>query len=311
MSARAPGAGRAVPGEPAVPALLRMGWTFVRTTSGLGWRLLQRQAPLALAAGPLGRGVSRASSAVLRSQGRDLDPAELPRTHPHATGRVLVLVPDSADGEESWSTGHDAYGGSYPSRLSALLGWTPVHVRATPASADPGAAADLSALLQRVVDHWPVPVERIALLGAGDGGLALRAATAVTTLEGRPWQELVDHVVLLGTPHLVAEPASGGLPLGRDADEELAGIVASDRARVDLAPLAHATYTVITRRARLEHNLLGSLLGNLVWWRDRARLRRRRAHELFPTAAVVHVDDAGAPLLNHPEVQRALLDWLA
>ncbi len=294
------------------PAVLRLGWTFVRTTAGFGWKLLQRQTPLALAAGPLGRAGATRRTATLRSNGRDVAVTDdLAVTYPHATGRIVVLVPDSEVDETSWNEGHEQYGGTYPSRLAALLDWTPVHLRAAPPRPATEVAADLSGLLQTLVDHWPVPVERVALIGAGDGGLALRAAAAVPALGESTWQQFVSHVVMLGTPHLVVEPARGSLALGKGLDEELAGIVTTDVAVVDLAPIEHAAYTVITRPARLERNPLGALLGNLVWWRDRSRLRQRRAHHLFPTAEVVHVDDARAPLVNHPEVQRALLDWLA
>ncbi len=308
MSVDAPGAGS----RTEAPAVLRLGWSFVRNTAGFGWRLLQRRTPLALAVGPLGRDTATRRSAAVRSNGADLAPdTDLGDRYPHATGRMLVLVPDSTHDESSWNVGHESCGGTYASRLSALLDWTPVHLRAAPPSTDPGAAAELSALLQRLVDRWPVPVERVALVGAGDGGLALRAAGAVPALGGGTWQQLVSDVVLLGTPHLVVAPARGSMPLGQGIDEELAGIVTSEVAAVDLAPIEHATYTVITRRARLERNPVGALLGNLLWWRDRARLRQREAHHLFPTATVVHVDDASAPLVNHPEVQRSLLDWLA
>lgn len=292
------------------PAVLRLGWAFVRTTTGFGWKLLQRQTPLALA-GPLGRAPAVRSTATLRSNGSDVEvTGDLAATYPHATGRIVVLVPDSEVDETSWNAGHEEYGGTYPSRLAALLDWTPVHLRAAPPRASSEVAADLSGLLQMLIDRWPVPVERVALIGAGDGGLALRAAAGVPALGERTWQRFVSHVVVLGTPHLVVEPARGSIGLGKGLDEELAGIVTTDLAAVDLAPIEHAAYAVITRPARLERNPLGALLGNLVWWRDRSRFRQRQAHHLFPSAEVVHVDDARAPLVNHPEVQRALLDWL-
>ncbi len=38
----------------------------------------------------------------------------------------------------------------------------------------------LAALMQRVVDEWPVPVTRVALVGHSMGGLVIRAAGAVS-----------------------------------------------------------------------------------------------------------------------------------
>ncbi|WP_110206102.1 hypothetical protein [Nocardioides daejeonensis] len=309
MSAEAPEADRT-----AMPAAVRIGWAFVRTTAGFGWRLVQKQAPLALTAGPLGRAVAKSrTSAALRSAGRDVLPSEegLLGAYPHATSRILVLVPDSAEDEGCWSAAQEQTGGSYASRLASLLDWTPVHLRCAPPSLEVDRAAEVSALVQRLVDHWPEPVQRVAVVAHGDGGLALRAAAAVRSWSATPWQGLVSDVVLLGTPHLLVDPPAGSLAMGRQLDEELAGIVTSDRVAEAVEPIPAARYVVITRPARLERSTVGSLMGSLLWWRDRSRLRRRSAQQLFPTASVVHVEDSRLPLTNHPEVQRALLGWLA
>ena len=66
----------------------------------------------------------------------------------------------------------------------------------------------MAALLDRVVQAWPVDVRRLALVGHSMGGLVLRAACAVSTDSESPWTDLVTDVVCLGTPHLGA-PLSG------------------------------------------------------------------------------------------------------
>ena len=63
--------------------------------------------------------------------------------------------------------------------------------------------------MQRLVEEWPVDVERVALLGHSMGGLILRAACAVATGEDRPWVARVTDLVTLGTPHLGAPLAAG------------------------------------------------------------------------------------------------------
>lgn len=302
------------PERPLLTSVVRMSWSFVRQTAGSGWRLVQRQAPPALTAGPLGLAVSGARVApMLRSAGQEVvtAPDALAVAYPHATGRLLFLLPDSTEDERVWQRGTQERGGTYASRLHALLDWTPVHLHAAaPAREDDGTAA-LAALLQGVVDNWPVPVERVAVIAHGDGGLALRAAAGVASWTTRPWQELVSDVVLLGTPHLLAHGVIGTTGIGRHLDEELAGIVTEAQVAADVEPIPGASYTVITREARLERSLVGAVLGNLLWWRDRSRWRRPTAQHLFPSADVVHVKDATLPLTNHPEVERALLDWLA
>lgn len=299
--------------RPASSGVVRWGWSLVTQGAGLGWRLVQRQAPPALTAGPWGRAVlGGRTRAAVHSAGRAVAPTSeaLERAFPHATGRLLILLPDSTETERVWSAGVESSESSYGSRLARLLDWTPVHVRAPAPGPTPDGAASLAALLQNLVDHWPEPVERIAVLAHGDGGLAFRAAAGVVSWGSAAWQRLVSNVVLLDTPHLVAADAGGATAVSRHLDEELAGVVTADRVNADIDPIEHASYVVITRRTRLDRSLVGTLLGNVLWWRHRGRWRRPEAHHLFPTAAVVQVVDGSTPLTNHPEVQQALLDWL-
>ncbi|MFS3127871.1 hypothetical protein ACLM5J_05665 [Nocardioides sp. Bht2] len=300
-----PGASTEQIGLPAVA--FRLGARLVRTASGLGWRLVVRQTPRALAFAR----ATTVNAAPVRLRRRGVDIAvraeELRGAYRDATDRLLLLLPDPSQSETVWD-GDDS---GYADRLERLLGWTPVQIRVPAPSGDGGAAVgvELSALLQNLVDGWPTPVSRIAVLASGDGGLALRSAGAVATVDPQAWQRLTTDVVLLGTPHLVVPTTAGSSPLGRGLEAELAGVVDEERARPDVPELS-ARYTLITRRARVEGNPIGSLLGSLVWWRERSRRRPRQARELFPSAAVHHVGDAKQSLAAHPEVQDALLRWL-
>lgn len=291
---------------------------LLRTGTSLGMRVLGlTRAPLALAA-PLIRPRSAvgAAPAVVRHGGEDLpaaalDPDRVARAFPRATGRLLVLVPDGADDETSWSHGTEHTGATYADRLATLLSWTPVHLRVDPAT-DPGElAVEVSSLLQRLVQAWPVEVDRIAFLAHGSGGLAVRAACGVSHTEGQSWTGRVSDVIALGTPHLAVPSRRTTSALGRDLEERLAGITTVDRADPEVPALPAAAYAVVTPSARVEPNLLGGLLGNVLWWRQRVTLRPRRAHALFPTAQVHHVDTRDLPLANHPDVHTALLAWLA
>ena len=58
--------------------------------------------------------------------------------------------------------------------------------------------AALTALLQRVVEGWPVPVTRIALVGHSLGGLVMRAAGAVASEAEELWSRCVTDVITLG-----------------------------------------------------------------------------------------------------------------
>ncbi|WP_344045198.1 hypothetical protein [Nocardioides panacihumi] len=277
---------------------------------------------------PLGRvaGDPRRPVIALRVEGRDqpVAPDVLARLARNDTGRVLVLVPTSGGDERTWLPGIEQTGATYGDRLAALLGWSPVTLRHDPWAYDAeagvaGGALALAALLQRVVDGWPVPVIRMALIAAGDGGLLARSALGVRVPGSRPWTDLVSELVALGTPPLgtpVGAPRPGP---GRRLEEELSGVVAVDAAVLDVSALEHVDYLLVEDRAlagtrpigrALGTTLgitLGITLGGLLRWGRPAR----GVHDLFPTAERFAVATHRCPLANHPQVHDALLRRLA
>lgn len=288
------------------------------TVARLAWRLtgLARRplaVPLAIAAVPLTRiGAERDTLVALRSGGRDVEAAEVAAT---ATGdRVVVLVPPPGRDERVWDSGRDHTGATYADRLGALLGWDAVHLRIAgdPVEAvGPAAAVALSALLQRLVDAWPVPPARICLLGYGAGGLLARNALGLVASEPGPWQSQVTDLVALGTPPygVTSAPVSGGL--GRRIDEQLAGIAVLDEAVVATPPRAGVDYIVVSDAATTRPNRIGRVLGDLLWWRHKGVGRARRVRDLFPGAERLVVATGATPLSNHPEVHDFLVRRLA
>lgn len=264
---------------------------------------------------------------TLRVGGRVVEPqpTALADAFPKATGRVLVLVPGWGETEDAWEQRTAVSGGSYGSRLEAEAGWTPVHLRANSGLSVAENGVALTALLQRLVDHWPVGVRQVALVGHSMGGLIIRAGCAVATPVERPWTDLVTDVVTLGTPHLGADLARGvhhgsrllaRLPevagLGRVLDHRSPGVRDLERGLPDLPPLPHVRYRLVSAALGSERNPLGWLLGDLLVRRGSATGSTRRALRLFPDADVLHVPNADHfALLDHPEVHRALARWLA
>jgi pimeloyl-ACP methyl ester carboxylesterase len=203
--------------------------------------------------------------------------------------------------------------------MLADLGWTPVLLRANTGLPVRENGAALAALLQQLVDGWPVGVERIALVGHSMGGLVFRAASAVVSDVPAPWARLVSDVVTLGTPHLGAPLAWGvghgsrGLarlketaPFGRILDWRSRGVhdlVAGLRA--DVPPLPQARYHLVSG------SVLGGPVGDLLG-DGLVRPRSARGAGLFADADVLHVERTDHfGLINHPEVARALTEWLA
>ncbi len=213
-------------------------------------------------------------------------------------------------------------------RGAGAEGWTPVLLRANSGLPLRENGVALASLLDRLVEQWPLPVERIALVGHSMGGLVMRAAAAVVAgEEPQAWTRLVTDVVTLGTPHLgaplAAQVATGSVALGRMPESAAFGRILdwrSDGVRdlvlglaEDVPALPHARYRLVSATlSRSPHHPVGRLAGDLLVRVPSAYGQSRGGRTLFPGAEVLHVGGTGHfGLLNHPRVERALLDWLA
>ncbi len=139
-----------------------------------------------------------------------LEAEALAAAFPDATGRVVVFLHGWCESDDHWRRGRERRGTTYGEELTGD-GWTPVFLRANSGLSVRRNGAELAGLLEGLVDAWPVPVERIALVGHSMGGLVIRAAGAVQG--GHRWPALLTDVVTLGTPHLGA-PLAGGVHRG-------------------------------------------------------------------------------------------------
>lgn len=269
---------------------------------------------------------------AVRSEGRDVPPEtdHLAAAFPDAYGRVVVFVHGLCENEAYWNRWRERTGTTYGETV-ADAGWTPVFLRANTGLGLRENGVALAALLQRLVEEWPVPLQRIALVGHSMGGLIVRAAGAVVHLAEhraeRRWADLVSDVVTLGTPHLGAPIARGighgSRGLGRRRETAAFGRILDQRSvgvhdlvaglAEDVPPLPHARYRLVaaTVTARQRHPV-GHLVGDLLVRVPSAYGRDRHGRHLFPGADVLHLgrtDHFG--LLNHPEVHRALREWLS
>jgi hypothetical protein len=264
----------------------------------------------------------------VRRHGRDvtLERESLAEAFPEAGERIVVFLHGLCETESYWSKGRAELGTTYGEMLAGR-GWTPVFLRANTGLGLRANGVALSALMQRLVEEWPVEATRIALVGHSMGGLIFRAAGAVASTVHPPWTDRVSDVVTLGTPHLGAPIARGighgsrrlqVLPetaaFGRILDWRSLGVhdLVAGLAE-DVPPLPHARYRLVaaTLTARTRHPV-GHVVGDLLVRVPSAYGRDRYGAELFPGADVLHVGRADHfDLLNHPRIHRALQDWLA
>ena len=267
-----------------------------------------------------------AISMAVRAHGADvpLDRDGLADAFPEATGRVVVFLHGLCENESYWNRWRERTGTTYGEMLAGE-GWTPVFLRANTGLGLRANGVALSALMQRLVEEWPVPVTRITLVGHSMGGLIVRAAGAVAVES--PWTDLVTDVVTLGTPHLGAPIARGighgSRGLGRLPETAAFGRILDWRSvgvhdlvaglAEDVPPLPHARYRLVAATITADkRHPVGHVVGDFLVRVPSAYGRDRHGQQLFPGATVLHLgrtDHFG--LLNHPEVHAALARWLA
>jgi pimeloyl-ACP methyl ester carboxylesterase len=101
--------------------------------------------------------------------------------------------------------GHD-----HGAALAAELDATPLYLHYNSGLSIPDNAHQFAGLMAQLLAAWPVPVERLVLLGHSMGGLVARSALeqakakAESSAAGRAWPQQVSDLVCLGTPHFGA-----------------------------------------------------------------------------------------------------------
>jgi len=151
-----------------------------------------------------GNGLSTPMQLVHERRVLPVEREALSRAHPGATPRVVVLVHGLMSTEIVWRM-HDFE--DYGARLARDLGYTPLYVRYNSGLHISENGEALDALLERLVDAYPVPIEEITLLGHSMGGLVVRSAAHAAACRPDPprhWLSLAKRAVYIGTPHLGA-----------------------------------------------------------------------------------------------------------
>src|SRR5919197_531313 len=138
-----------------------------------------------------------------------LDAQSLTAAFPNATARLVVFLHGLMGTEFYWDWGARGAHDNYGERLSSDLGYTPLYLRYNSGLHISENGRSVAALLEDLVEGWPVELQEIALIGHSMGGLVARSACCQGSESGRRWTGLVRHVVSLGTPHLGAPLEQG------------------------------------------------------------------------------------------------------
>lgn len=157
-----------------------------------------------------------AISMRFRRAGRELllDRFGLRSRLPDATPRLLVLLHGLCMNDLQWQRGGHDHGDA----LARELGYTPIYLHYNTGLSVSTNGRILAQLMERLYDAWPVPIERLVMLGHSMGGLVARSAIHHGALIQRGalrWPARVDDLVTLGTPHQGAalERAGHGVDL--------------------------------------------------------------------------------------------------
>lgn len=114
-----------------------------------------------------------------------------------ASPHLLLLAHGLCMNDTQWRrSGHD-----HGETLAQALGCTPVYLRYNSGLHTSTNGRELAALLEQLAAAWPLPLERISIVGHSMGGLVARSAVQVAREAGQRWPGLLRELVFLGTPH--------------------------------------------------------------------------------------------------------------
>lgn len=233
----------------------------------------------------------------------------------------------------------------FGARLRADCGLTPVYVRYNTGLHVSENGRTLALLLDELVSSWPVPVERLVLVGHSMGGLVVRSACHIGTEDGHAWPRMVRDLVTLGSPHHGAPLAKaihlaawllrrvpeasafadildlrsagirdmrfGALHDDDWRDEDRRMLVGDTRRVVPLHAACRHTFITATLSPVADHPV-GWALGDLLVRTDSAGGRCREHTIPVPPDCVVHLGGlTHFDLLDHPAVYEVLRGVLA
>jgi pimeloyl-ACP methyl ester carboxylesterase len=283
-------------------------------------------------------GSDLAEPMAIRVRGRVVEPAEFPAAGP----RIVVFLHGLFETELAWRYGG---GETYGERLARDLGATPVDIRFNSGRHISENGRSLADLLELLVATWPVPVERIALVGHSMGGLVARSACCHGFERGDSWIAPVRHTVTLGTPHTGAplesavhyasaalgaaaetRPFAGFLRRRSSGIRDLrsGSLVDEDWRDRDREALRAAACREVPLLEGVAHHFVAAtittsashpaarLIGDWLVLQPSASGRSRTRVIGFRDEDGMHVGGAHhLALLNHPAVYEQLRDWLA
>lgn len=164
----------------------------------------QREAVLAALNGVLGDHLDASDNPLaismrLRKDGRPLTLGRqaLEQEFPRPGARLVVLVHGLCMNDLQWRREGQDHGAA----LARDLGYTPLYLHYNSGLHISTNGRAFAALLEQLVQAWPVPVRELVVIGHSMGGLVSRSACHYARRAGHAWPRRLKKLVFLGTPH--------------------------------------------------------------------------------------------------------------
>lgn len=140
---------------------------------------------------------------ALRCQGQRFEQAGLPaiRNLAPANGRLLLMIHGLCRNDLQWDAQYEGRPVNHGERLAADLGLAPLYLRYNSGRHVSENGRELAAMLEQLLESWPVPVEEVSVLAHSMGGLLIRSAVHYAREAGLCWPQCLKRLVFLGTPH--------------------------------------------------------------------------------------------------------------
>ncbi len=116
---------------------------------------------------------------------------------PQLGGQPLVLIHGLCMNDLQWTR----HGHNHGAVLERELAYTPLYLRYNSGLHISLNGRALAQQLERLLQQWPQPVERLVLVGHSMGGLLARSALHYAAQAGHTWPQRLSDLVFLGTPH--------------------------------------------------------------------------------------------------------------
>jgi pimeloyl-ACP methyl ester carboxylesterase len=132
-----------------------------------------------------------------QSKAIPLDSKSLEDTYSTINGKILLMVHGSCMNDIQWTRKEHNHGAA----LAKELNKTHIYLHYNSGRHISFNGKNFNELLEKLVLHWPVPIEELVIVAHSMGGLVARSAMYYGHQQQKTWTEHLKKIVFLGTPH--------------------------------------------------------------------------------------------------------------